>query len=358
MNSALMFRRTRGTISLIALLGVCTFGLLNLGQPSRCFACSPLPQQLVSRSTIPFPNAKSVALNSEVIVLYQGSVPAMGSSPDAGDLGPLGSDLVLLDTTTNTEVDVKILPLVWLASGFRTTAFRLKPMSLLRPNARYEVADRRGAVPCGFGQTCPQGALATFSSFETGVASDSDPPAFGGLAGVETRESKCDNGGCCGPYDATLATLRWARAADSSQFLLYGLYVDGVLKGYTAAESVTFNVCTTGYYNPDHVYLAPGSFRIDAVDLSGNAAMATVEKSLVPNVCALTATPDAAPHDGAAAATPDAALLDGARGDGAGEATRDQDGCSCRIGGRDSGAGMGVLLGLIALALCRKRASS
>lgn len=325
-----------------------------LVQSAPCLACSPARDGLNSRGILPFANATNVARNAEVVVIYRGLVSYPALKADGGELGPLGSDVKLLDAGDNSEVPVSITPLVWLEGGLTnpSTAFRLKPLMPLRANARYEVADQRGAVPCQAGDGCRAGTRAAFSSFETGSAMDIDRPVFDGLASLETRKSKCESSSCCGPYDATLATLRWARAADSSPFVLYALYDKSVLKGYISGESVTFNACSTGRTNPDHTSVEPGSFRIDAVDLSGNIARTTPEMSLTADACSVGLKADASAPGGAG-------VQDGAAdGGGPGEAGNLGDGgegCGCRMGGRDAGGGMGSLLALVAIGLVLRR---
>lgn len=129
-----------------ALFGIVASLVLGLAQTRNAVACSPAPPGLTWRGAIPHHNATNVAPNSAIVVTYGGNDAPSGSPTDAGQVGPLGSDLVLRDATNETEVPADIVPLSWLDGGLASTtrAFRLQPRTPLRANTRYEERQRRG----------------------------------------------------------------------------------------------------------------------------------------------------------------------------------------------------------------------
>lgn len=111
--------------------------------------------------------------------------------------------------------------------------------------------------------------------------------------------------------------------------------------------------------NPAHPIVAPGIFRVEAMDLSGHSTATMVSKAIPQRACARVSIPDASvEHDAPASAGADATLSAGAdatpsRGPDAARSSDDIDsGCSCRFGKRHNdarGAAAGVFLTLAVL---------
>ena len=86
---------TRLALACVAALAV----VIHTAPP---LACSPWRPGLRNRSVIPFDNATSVATRTQIVVMYRGVPEDASTDADAASVGPLGSDLLLIEASTNT----------------------------------------------------------------------------------------------------------------------------------------------------------------------------------------------------------------------------------------------------------------
>jgi hypothetical protein len=139
-----------------------------------------------------------------------------------------------------------------------TTVLLIRPTEDLEPGVTYELLDRKvecdgwDCVPCE-GADCHE----VVSTFATGAEADLEAPTFDATPTGEIRCASCYHDGCCGPYEYTLADIRWDAASDDgSCCVTYDVYRDGT------------RVATRlgGRYFKGGL----GTYRVQAVDVAGN----------------------------------------------------------------------------------------
>ena len=305
-------------------------------------ACSP-PQRVSLIGVSPSRDATGIPTNARIVAAFRG-VP--GVVPGDGDammdviVRPVGGSAI---ATTRSHLANRYYPYLG--------RVLVQPDAPLAPATQYEVLSRIEKEPCT-ATGCLLATHAVVATFTTGAGPDLTPPTFAGLKSVTTNYKSCGGSSCCGPYEAGLVSFDWDVATDqgSGVWVSYNLYQLGVPDPVMPLSYERIGQFFCGGSSGDaggYFSVLPGTYRVRAVDLSGNED--TNDVTFDVTTCELPAVPDAGAQTNDAGAVVDAAGVGGG-GDAAG--------CACQAAGRVEGSPVWLLVLAGLTGLWRRRGCS